>query len=117
MLHEETNLKINRLMKTYDQKSHSKSSLNRLYQSSCQNLLSTSDNHHFPILIRNLEFNHLSESLGNPLQLLYSEFPQVSHGKRPKPQFSQVRLFCPKIENSINTPQLSEVITLELLGI
>jgi hypothetical protein len=75
-------------METYNQKSHFKSSLNRLHLSSCQNLLSISDGHKFLILIQSLEFNHLLESLRDPLPLWYSKFPRLSPGTRPKPRIS-----------------------------
>jgi hypothetical protein len=81
-------LKINCLMRTYDQKCHFQLSLNRLHLSSCQNLLSTFDSHKFLILIQNLGFNHLLESLRDPLPLWYSEFPRLSHGTRPKHRIS-----------------------------
>jgi hypothetical protein len=82
--------------------------LTQLNQKSCSKIPSTYDSNKSPVLIQNLEFNHLLESLGSPLPLWYFEFPQFSLGFRLKPQVSHVSSFCSETRISSSHWQLLE---------
>jgi hypothetical protein len=88
--------------------------LTRLNQKSCPKIPSNYDSHKSPVLILNLEFNHLLEILESYLPLWYFEFPQFSHRFRLKPQISQVARSVQKLEFHRH-PQFSEIIAPESL--
>jgi hypothetical protein len=93
-------LRIFNSMKSYNQKTTLCHPLIWLNRKSCSKIPSISDSHKSPLLSRNLEFNHLLESLGSPLPVWYFELTQFSLGCRLKFQFSQTSPFCP--ENGIS---------------
>ena len=61
---------------------------------SCLKLSSPSSSNKFLLLIKNLEFEHLLESLGSPLPVYYLEYPQSPLGKVVNQLISQITQFC-----------------------